>query len=760
MAQNQIKEAGRLAQKGEYLDAGDLYRSAGKFEKALSMYLKVHAYNRSAPLLEWLNRYEEAARHYAKTGQFMKAADLFKREKNYYDAGVMYRNANIPLFAAEMFEKASALSDAALMYEQARDFLKAGDLYLQRGMSGKAVVCFNRILESRLFVNKVDKNGIPVEKEIYLKSARAYEQLRKFTQAAECYSKGDDADNAVRMCRISGDLPKAAGYLEAAERWEEAASLYSEIGKASKSRELQIRSLMNLDKYLEAAELADDSGEFMVAAEAYEYAGEFARAGEMFRLIGKIDKAADMYLKADKLLEAAILFEQTGDLRQAAELREKLGEKDKAAELFVLVGETAKSAKLYLEVNQLDEAIRILQNAWSQDQHSPSIRSYLGLAFLRRGNVDIAYDNYLKSMLSEKVSADNVELYYSAARELEEHNLPERAIKFYECISAFDLHYEDVKEKITALGKLTRHLKSKRATTTIPHQFTPGKIVADRYIVKGKIGAGGMGTVYRALDQELDIEVALKVLKPKYCNDPEMVQRFKQEVTLARQIQHDNVIRLFDFDKIHNLLYISMEFFPNRSLKSFMRSQKPLPMDDIIRIVTQICSGLWAAHKRGIVHRDIKPQNILINDDGKVKLADFGIATVIGPASWSEVEFVVGTPEYMSPEQARGEPTDTRSDIYSLGTILYEVACGLPPFTNADSFQVLIDQVESEPVFPIQVNRSIPRWLNDLILKCLEKDPEKRYDSVQFIERQLATCGIAELMLHAGDDEEDDEDTL
>ncbi|MBN1356617.1 protein kinase [bacterium] len=754
MGQNLLKEANKLHQKGEYLDAGDLYKAAGKYEKALSMYMKVHAYNRSAPLLEWLGRTKEAARHYAKNGQYLKSAELFKSAKDYLEAGAMYRNAEIPLFAAEMFENASAYSEAALMYEQARDFVRAGDLYLERGMYGKAVFCFNKILENKMYVIKLDEGESSIEPQLQLKCGRAYEQLRKFDQAAECYFKAGAVQEAVRVCRAGGDLAKAAHYLESSRMWQEASEIYSEIGKAEKSRQLQIRSLMNLDKFLEAAELADDSGEFRVAAEAYEYAKEYAKAGEMFRLIGKMDKAAEMYLLAGKVLEAAVLYEQTGDLRQAAELREQLHEYDKAAELYALTGEAAKSGKLYLESGQLDDAIRVLQNAWSQDQKDPQVRNMLGLAFLRRGNVEIAFDSYLKQMIDEPVTADNIELFYAAGIGLDEHHMPEQALKFFERLSAYDLHYQDVKSKTAELTSIVRNLKSSKSTTTVPHQFTPGKVVADRYVIKGKVGSGGMGVVYRAKDRELDIEVALKVLKPKYSNDPEMIQRFKQEVTLARQILHENVIRLFDFDKIHNLLYISMEFFPNFNLKSIMKSQKPMPVDDIIRIITQVCHGLWAAHRRGIVHRDIKPQNILINDEGIVKLVDFGIATVIGPASWSEVEFVVGTPEYMSPEQARGEPTDTRSDIYSLGAILYEMACGVPPFSNPDSFQVLIDQVESEPVPPFERNVDLPRWLNDLILKCLEKDPDRRYDSVQFIERQLATCGLAELMLQAGDEDD------
>ncbi len=754
---NFIKEANRLVQRGEYLDAGDLYRAAGDYEKALNMYIKVHAYTKSASLLEWQGRFKEAARHYAKAEQYTKAAELYKQAGDYYQSGVMYKSAGIPLFAAEMFEKIKAYSDAAAMYEEAKDYYRAGRLYLDRGMYGMAIKCFNRLLENAFYVDKCNQKGIPIIKEVHGWMGIAYEKLRKFRESAKSYYSADRLSDVVRVCRITGDLSSAATYLETAGYWDEAAKIYEEIGESIKSKQLRIHNLLATDRLYEAAELADESGEYLIAAEAYEQVGNYAKAGEMYRLIDNPEKAAEMFLLCEKYVEAAILLEKTGQTLRAAQAREKTGELDKAAELFAVSGKLVKAATLYLQIDKLDDAIRILQNAWSPDSSNISIRNLLGLAFIRRGNFELAYENYLKFLMEEKVGRENIDIFWELALGFEQRGEPERAVRVYEKILAFDLQYKDVKDRLNYLSCQLGMRKSKRSTTTIPHQFTPGRMIADRYVIKEKIGAGGMGVVYRALDQELGVEVALKVLKPKYANDLEMVQRFKQEVTLARQIHNDNVIRIFDFEKIHNVLYISMEFFPSRDLKALIRAKKQLTIDEIIRYMTQVCSGLWAAHRRGIIHRDIKPQNILINDDEIVKLVDFGIATVINRTALDTTEFVVGTPEYMSPEQARGEPVDIRSDIYSLGTILYESIVGIPPFINSDSFQVLVDQVEKDPVPPADRDPEIPGWLNDLVLKCLEKDPDKRYESVLVIERQLATCGIADLMLHANDEDEDDD---
>ncbi|GEM_PF-3412778 len=754
MAHGNIKEAQRLAHRGEYLDAGDLYRAAGEFEKALDMYLKVRAYHRSAPLLEWLGRNKEAARHFAKAGQYAKSAEMFKEIKDYYQAGMMFKEAGIPLLAAEMFMLSDATSDAATMLEEAQDYIRAGRLYFERGMYGKVIACFERILENPYYENKTDASGRLIKQDLAIQCARAYEQLRKYQTAAELFFKAGEIDEAIRVSRIVGDLAQAARFLESVNRWEEAATIYNELGEINKARFLQIQKLLSENEFSKAAMLADDSGEFKIAAEAYELSGEYAKAGEMYRLTDRPRKAAEMFLRAGRLLDAAVLSEQLGDTNQAAELREQLGEYDKAADLYALANEPYKAGQLYLQLNNLDLAIQVLQNAWSQGIRTVPIRNLLGQAFLRRGNFDLGYDNYLKYLLEEDVSPENIEVYYELGCGFESRGQPERAVKIFERISAFDLGFRQVKSKLSQLAHVSRDGRT-RPTTTFPHQFAAGSIVAERYVIRERVGAGGMGVVYRAFDQELSNEVALKVLKPKYSNDSEMIHRFKQEVNLARKIHHDNVVQLYDFEKVNNLLYISMEFFPSRDLKAMIRTEKTFDIDTVIKVMTQVCAGLWAAHRLGIVHRDIKPQNILINDAGIVKLVDFGIAMVMGLTKDSDSDFVVGTPEYMSPEQAKGESTDTRSDIYSLGTILYEACVGTPPFTSPDSFKVLVDQVETSPIPPIERQPDLPRWMNDLIMKCLEKGPDDRYETVQEIERQLATCGLADLMLHS-DNEEDD----
>lgn len=744
-----------MTRRGDYLGAGDLYQEGGDYEKALEMYTRARAHERSAMLLKRLGRLPDAAVCFAKANQYIKAAEIFIHLKEFYKAGEMYKKAGFPLLAAEWFDKSGAITEAATMYENSGNFRRAGELYMERGNFKKGAVCLEKEIKNLAFITDSPHQDVQkTRQQLCRLLAIAYEKTEKYDLAARYYMQSDDHEKAVEMCRKQGDLKMAASFLERQGKLEAAACLYEEMGKENQAGLLKIQSLLKDRHFARAARLADELGEYELAAEAFENAGEYGRAGELYHLANNSRKAIEMFLKTKNWLKASILLEKTGQPGKAAELREKIGETEKAAQLYSEAGEPLKASEILMETGNLEESIRVLQKAWGQGNRRPSLRNALGLAFLRRGNFELAYDQYLKFLVEEAISTDNRETKFELACSFESRGQYEQALKLYKELSAYDLDYRDVRER---LDRLTRILaeNGNHDATTMPHQFSPGKLIANRYVIKEKTGSGGMGEVYRALDKELSIEVALKLLKSKYIHNQEMVQRFKREVTLARKVHHENVIQLYDFEKLENHLYISMEFFHSRDLKAIIRAKKTFQTEEIIPIMTQTCRGLWAAHRRGIVHRDIKPQNILINDEGIVKIVDFGIATVIESAMESNTEFVVGTPDYMSPEQAKGEPTDPRSDIYSLGTILYEMSTGKPPFANPDSFQILVDQVEKPPIPPIEINPDVPIWLNDLILKCMNKDPDDRIDSVQMIERQLATCGIAELMLSAGEEDED-----
>ena len=205
----------------------------------------------------------------------------------------------------------------------------------------------------------------------------------------------------------------------------------------------------------------------------------------------------------------------------------------------------------------------------------------------------------------------------------------------------------------------------------------PGTVLGERYEILKRLGEGGMGAVYKARDRELDLFVALKVIRPELASHPDILRRFKQELILARQVTHKNVIRIFELGMADGRKFITMDYIDGRDLKSILVERGKLPPDEAVRIIRQVCRGLEAAHAEGVVHRDLKPQNIMVDANGRVWVMDFGLARSMDLVGITRTGALMGTPDYMSPEQARAEKVDARSDLFSLGIIFYEILTGV-----------------------------------------------------------------------------------
>jgi len=269
-------------------------------------------------------------------------------------------------------------------------------------------------------------------------------------------------------------------------------------------------------------------------------------------------------------------------------------------------------------------------------------------------------------------------------------------------------------------------------------ELTTGSTFAGRYQVIEELGKGGMGRVYKVIDTEINEKMALKLIKPEIASDQKTIERFRNELTTARKISQKNVCRMYDLNKEQNNYYITMEFVSGGDLKKFIRRSKQLTIRTAISIVKQICDGLSEAHELGIVHRDLKPNNIMIDDNGNVRIMDFGIARSLKAKSMTGPGVMIGTPEYMAPEQVEGKDVDQRSDIYALGIVLYEMLTGQLPFSGDNPFTIGIKQKSEMPEDPKNYNASIPEDLSRLILKCLEKKPDSRYQTARELRSELS----------------------
>ena len=260
--------------------------------------------------------------------------------------------------------------------------------------------------------------------------------------------------------------------------------------------------------------------------------------------------------------------------------------------------------------------------------------------------------------------------------------------------------------------------------------------LSQRYDILGEAGHGNMGNVYKARDRETGETVALKLIKQEIASDQGMMERFKNELLFARKITHKNVCRVYDFNRIGGISYTSMEYVEGESLRSVLNRFGGLPLRKGIDLALQICSGLKEAHAQGIVHRDLKPENVMIDEQGNLKIMDFGIARSMEAATHL-TGAMVGTPAYMAPEQVAGKPVDYRTDIYSLGLILYEMFTGSQTFHADTPVAVALKQMREEPVAPHEIDPAIPVFIERAILKCLQKDPGKRYQSVAELQTAL-----------------------
>ena len=261
----------------------------------------------------------------------------------------------------------------------------------------------------------------------------------------------------------------------------------------------------------------------------------------------------------------------------------------------------------------------------------------------------------------------------------------------------------------------------------VTRRFAPGTLVAGRYRIVSVAGVGGMGVVYRARDEELQVDAALKVLRPDLGNDPAVLERFRSELRLAREVTHKNVVRIHDIGEHEGLRFLTMRYVEGRSLSEVLEREGPMPAERAVAIVRQVASALEEAHRAGVIHRDLKPGNVLLDAEDTAFITDFGVARSLGSDGLTRAGAVVGTPDYLSPEQIAGDPVDGRTDLYALGIVFYEMLTGQLPFRAGSQAEMLGQRLAGRARDLSETGVHAPAWLRPVVRRLLERSPARRY---------------------------------
>ncbi|HEX8953622.1 MAG TPA: serine/threonine-protein kinase [Polyangia bacterium] len=359
----------------------------------------------------------------------------------------------------------------------------------------------------------------------------------------------------------------------------------------------------------------------------------------------------------------------------------------------------------------------------------------------------VSYFRYKTNLLRAKQQGDPKQL----EKDREERKQLEARIQNLESIvCSVDLELNARMNRMlaaqSAIGALPPH-DPKALSPTVPSTprprgsvlamaLAPGQKIAERYTIEREIGRGGMGAVYLAADGKLSERVALKIINAGF-GDPAAIDRFRREVSAARKVTHPNVIRIHDLVEDGGMVLLSMEYVDGMTLAEYLGRVGALRVDEARHLVGQVCDGVAAAHAAGIVHRDLKPANVLIDHEKRIKVIDFGLAKATFLAGMTATGLIIGTPEYMAPEQVKGLPQDARTDVYALGALAYHVFVGRPPFSGETPIAIGFAHVSEPPRPPRELRAELPESIEKAILQALEKEPSKRFVDAAELKRAL-----------------------
>jgi tetratricopeptide (TPR) repeat protein/predicted Ser/Thr protein kinase len=765
----------------------------GRMRSAADHFLEAKQLMRAAEVLEKMGNLDEAGGIYFKGGFFDQAAECFKRQIEEWDTAIKSGNPppggisklkQITVKAAESFEKGDSYQEAAELYEKSESWDKAGELYAEAGMHDKAAKCYLKTGNTRDARESLRLSGnVDQLKEFtamdaleegkydyaakqflelgnYEKAIEAYRRAKNNVGMGEVYAQMGRYVSAAEQFSLGGDQGRAAEMYEEGNDMRQAAELYSHVGNLPKA-------IMCMEKeglYFEAGQLNERAGNIRqaiacmqrVSYDSDNYREACACLGRLFTAENQFDEAARFFSVA---MEGGKLPENF--IRDYYDYAVKLEDNQRFFEAANAFKQVAGMDYSYRDANERYQKLQQMNP--QQFQNPPSsgqmpiipAGTHAGITRVTGSQPGLTGgQNAYAQPQAQPMSAPPHQVPASASNKIATGEFPAMGDDTMNSMGTAADEYPT--SGVTGpppartatspgLGDSTHQVQHSGNTTSSGGYFAPQD---DRYELLEELGRGGMGVVYKAKDTMLDRVVALKMLPSAISSESdEDYQNFLREARTIAKLTHPNIVTIYDIGRRADRYYFSMEHVSGSNLRRLVAELGAPSIRVVTRICQDICTALQYARDRAIIHRDVKPGNILISENDEIKIVDFGLAKIIsdhpgnadGPASIS-AGFMMGTPHYMSPEQIRGEKLDHRTDIYAFGLTLYFMLTGRSVFDsfNCKSPMEIVDhQLNTDLPSPLSVRPELPREFELIYYSCVEKDREKRLTSMTEAMEQL-----------------------
>ncbi len=762
------RRARAAARAGDYSQAGDFYRLAGDWQRATEMYLKGGHFDLAARLAEEMGDLPSASLHYLKAGDLRAAADIELRQDNRDKAAWLYSRAGQHARAAELFEALDQFEAAAESCEKGGFTDRAALLYVKAGRRFDAVRLFESMIQA---VENAGPGSFQSEAEkatLVRWHRHSGELLMKMGQPARAAAHLEAAhllEPAAQAWKQAGEAEKAAEILLRLQRPEDAWEVLRAAGKdlSTLSPAVQAEILSRHGKHKEAAEVLERAGTLYLAAEAWKQDGNLLRAAQLLEKEGEIEQAADLYARAGHPAEAGTLLEKARDFGAAASHFRQAGRMEDAARLLLKAGDPIGAARIHYDRGDREGCIKALQQIGPDRAEHRVASVLLGRIFAEQGLYTLAADKYIAALDGEDVNEATVVIYYSLGRAHEANGRNRDALLVYEKILAKSYGYEDVLERMSALKdegaaapvpepagvraaggvrrapapRATNAPQTGRATLKSRRVGQPSDTQAAqeaaRYHPERTLGCGRAGEVFRGSDTVLARPVAIRRLA-EGPGEKGKAARFLEAAKSAARLGHPRIVAVYDTGTDAKGAFIVSALAEGQPLRVLLQAKVRFELNRIVDIGRQIAEALDHAHGHGVLHRNLRPENIFVGAGDKVQVADFGLAarlTDLSPQEISSGRLI----QYTPPEALLRAPVDASSDLYALGIVLYEMALGHPPFRGTD----IGHQQVNEPVpLPGPGERPLPEFLKHVILRCLEKERGKRYPDAKTLLEDLS----------------------